>query len=199
MIASSVVQEVRRLLAQGEFSQRKIARIAGISRGTVGAIAAGKRSDRVRLRRAVEDESREPVGPLQRCPGCGGMVYMPCSLCRARALKAGSSKLPIRAWLKQPDEPLGLDLKEEDRARYEEILMRRESASDCQARREVARPGEGPRDEREERGDGLEIEDEDWELDPADLWDALEWEDEEPAIDYESVAAYDERLLPDSV
>jgi transcriptional regulator with XRE-family HTH domain len=42
MIATTVVDEIRRLLRQGRLSQRKIASRIGVSRGTVNAIALGK-------------------------------------------------------------------------------------------------------------------------------------------------------------
>ena len=210
MITPPVVQEVRRLLAKGNLSQRKIAGLTGISRGTVGAIAAGRRPDHVSLGRAAKDVFPEPAGPLQRCPGCGGMVYMPCRLCQARALKARSSKPPIPAWLMQLEEPLGLDLREDDRARYEEIRSQKVGASTSKTRCQADRTGEEPGIERGDLCSAFELEDDEWELDPAafgelsraDLWDAFEWEDwedDEPAIDYASVPAYEESLLPDSV
>lgn len=210
MIAPAVVQEVRRLLAKGNLSQRKIAGLTGISRGTVGAIAAGKRPDHESLGRAAKDEFPEPAGPLQRCPGCGGMVYMPCRLCHARALKARSSRPPIPAWLVQLDEPLGLDLREDDRARYEQIRSQKVDASTSKRGCQADQPGEGPRIERGDLCSAFEPEDDEWELNPAafgelsraDLRDAFEWEDwedDEPVIDYRSVPAYEEGLLPDSV
>lgn len=93
MIAVSKVDEIRQLLAEGRLSQRQIAKATGISRATVGAIAAGKRPDyslRQRPRDALEDE---PLGPLARCGGCGGLVHMPCRLCRIRALKEAERRL----------------------------------------------------------------------------------------------------------
>ena len=45
MIAHAMVGEIRRLLDEGLMSQRKIARRLGVSRGTVHAIARGKRPD----------------------------------------------------------------------------------------------------------------------------------------------------------
>ncbi len=199
MIAPSVVQEVRRLLAQGNLSQRKIAGITRISRGSVGAIASGKRSDHGSLRRAAKDELPAPTGPPQRCPGCGGMVYMPCRLCRTRALKAGSSQPPIPAWLMRLEEPLGLDLRNEDRARYEEIRLQKEDGCGSETRREADPAGESLWTERGDLCGAFEVEDDEWYLDPADLWDAFDWEDEEPVADYERVPAYDENLLPDCV
>jgi hypothetical protein len=83
MYTLAVVDEIRRLLDQGELSQRAIARRLGVSRKVVAAVAAGRR------------RSSEPVAPQPpklvatevlpvRCRGCGGLVYPPCRLCRAR-------------------------------------------------------------------------------------------------------------------
>jgi len=87
MISQAIVDQILRLLADGRMSQRKIARAVGVSRGTIGAIAKGHRP---RVRR-VEDRwgrSIRPLGPPKRCRGCGGLVFMPCLLCRVRELKA---------------------------------------------------------------------------------------------------------------
>jgi hypothetical protein len=186
------------LLAEGNLSQRKIARLTGISRGTVGAIAAGKRPDYPSSRRAAEDEPGEPAGPPRRCPGCGGMVYMPCRLCAARALKAAAAKPPVPTWLMQPEAPLGLELRAAERARYEEIRLRRMSASSLEPGAEAQGRGEDPEIARDRLSSAFEIEDDEWERDPAqfrelsrtDLWDAFEWEDEEPAIDSVNVQEF---------
>jgi len=87
MIASSVVKEIERLLSSGGHSQRQIAQQLGVSRGTVNAIARGKRPTPRRHRHARSEEIEAPMGPLTRCPGCGGLVLMPCLLCRVRAIK----------------------------------------------------------------------------------------------------------------
>jgi transcriptional regulator with XRE-family HTH domain len=183
MIAPSVVQNIRRLLAEGKLSQRKIARMAGISRGTVGAIAAGRWPDYESVRCAADDEFPEPAGPPQRCPGCGGMVYLPCRLCHTRSLQAGASKPLLPAWWMQPEEPLGLELRDEDRARYEEVRSRRVDSFGSETSGGVAQPGEGPRSEPDDLCGVFEVEEDAWELDPADLWDAFEWDEEDPAID----------------
>lgn len=86
MIEPSVVEEVRRLLAEGKLSQRKIASHIGISRATVGAIANGKRPD-YKPRPRSDDDPFQQSGPPKRCPGCGGVVYLPCRLCYVREVK----------------------------------------------------------------------------------------------------------------
>jgi len=86
MIACEVVDEIKRLLEEGSLSQRRIARQLGVSRGTVHAIARGKRPDYRPREREQEDDSVSPHGPWRRCPTCGGMVQMPCLACRVRAM-----------------------------------------------------------------------------------------------------------------
>lgn len=79
MLPAAVVDEVRRLLVEGRLSQRQIARRTGVSRGTVAAIASGRRQ------RPAEEPGGPPGGyprgkPV-RCPGCGARVQMPCLAC----------------------------------------------------------------------------------------------------------------------
>jgi hypothetical protein len=114
MIAMELVEEITRLLAEGRLSQRSIARLTGVSRGTIGAIASGKRP----APREKPEEEEMPTGPPQRCPGCGGYVYLPCRLCRVRdALRKESpTRIPDR-----PFEPIRLELTEEQHARYERL------------------------------------------------------------------------------
>lgn len=85
MLVQAQVDEIRKLLAAGGRSQREISKLTGVSRGTIGAIAAGKRRDRAP---APEENFSLRHGPLVRCPECGGKVYSPCILCRTRKLKA---------------------------------------------------------------------------------------------------------------
>jgi hypothetical protein len=123
MIEPQLVEQVERLLAEGKLSYRKIARFTGVSRGTIGAIASGRRRIQPRRMCFWEEEPTVPDVPPQRCPGCGGMVYMPCRLCRTRKEMA---KLPairalIRANALQPFTLLGLNLKPVHQERYEEV------------------------------------------------------------------------------
>lgn len=85
MISPEKIDEIRRLLADGTLSQRQIAALTGISRGTVGAVASGKRSDRLPQ---PTDDWDMPTGPIVRCASCGGRVIAPCRLCRVRELKS---------------------------------------------------------------------------------------------------------------
>ena len=88
MIATTVIDEIRRLLRKGALSQRKIASQIGVSRGTVNAIALGKRPETSPHWRHEDDGFVPPTGLPVRCPGCGGKVQMPCLLCYIRASKA---------------------------------------------------------------------------------------------------------------
>ena len=87
MIAPEVVDQIKRLLDEGNLSQRRIARQVGVSRGTVHAIARGKRTDSRPRKREQDDDFMLPRGPWDRCPTCGGMVQMPCLACRVRAMR----------------------------------------------------------------------------------------------------------------
>jgi len=87
MIAIAVEEEIRRLLDETEWSQRKIARNLGVSRGTVNAIARGKRPNYAARRQAPSEPFTIPSGLARRCPICGAKVQMPCLACQVRAWK----------------------------------------------------------------------------------------------------------------
>lgn len=108
MIAQEMVQEIRRLLAAGALSQRKIARVTGVSRATISAIASGKRPDNPP--RVRDEEEDRPLGPPVRCSGCGGRVYIPCRLCRVRAIKRREleRKKHLARFLRGDCRPVGL-------------------------------------------------------------------------------------------
>lgn len=96
MIELSLIKEAERLLAEGQLSQRRIAATVGISRATVGAIAAGRRPDYEAIRAARAGEL-EPSGPPARCPNCGGLVYTPCRLCQVRSMKNQEAEVARKA------------------------------------------------------------------------------------------------------
>jgi transcriptional regulator with XRE-family HTH domain len=122
VIAPDLIAEIQRLLAEGKLSQRKIAKLTGVSRGTVGAVANGKRQVQERKVDNWEAGLEPQPGPPQHCPGCGGLVYLPCRLCRTREFLATHSvpRLPNR-----PQGPLQFDLQEEHAARLRRLTARR--------------------------------------------------------------------------
>jgi hypothetical protein len=85
MIATAVVSEVERLLDEGRLSQRKIDSQTGVSRGTVNAIALGKRTLQEPRRLELDEDFFAPDAPIARCPTCGAKVRMPCLACLIRA------------------------------------------------------------------------------------------------------------------
>ena len=93
MLPLALVEEIRRLLEEGRLSQRKIATKLGVSRGTIGAIASGRRGiygrepDPDDLLLACQDLAAE------RCRECGAMVYKPCVLCNAREYQRRQQRL----------------------------------------------------------------------------------------------------------
>jgi hypothetical protein len=95
MIANALVEEVRRMLAEGRLSQRKIAQTMGVSRGTVNAIARGRRRDDFSRRRQHEEDGgfTPPRGMPTRCPGCGALTQMPCLVCYIRAKSVAKGPL----------------------------------------------------------------------------------------------------------
>jgi transcriptional regulator with XRE-family HTH domain len=127
MLAPAMVNEVQRLLTDGELSQRQIARLTGVSRGTVGSIASGKRPDYETLRRSEETDWEEPAGPPERCPGCGGMVYMPCRLCHAMKSRGKLARSSRKVKMVLSDVSCQLDLRPDHRVRYEEVRNWREA------------------------------------------------------------------------
>ena len=84
MISAATVEQVRRLLGEGGLSQRQIARHCGISRGTVNAIALGRRPSERRPNERPWQSFTPPQGIHKRCPGCGAKAQMPCLACYLR-------------------------------------------------------------------------------------------------------------------
>ena len=78
MINNIVIQKIQILLKQGEMSQRQIAKHIGVSRGTVQAVAKGKRT----LKTVNAASWVAPTGQPRRCPQCGSHVRMPCLACQ---------------------------------------------------------------------------------------------------------------------
>ncbi|MBX3426776.1 MAG: hypothetical protein KF688_13940 [Pirellulales bacterium] len=87
MLSIDVICEISRLLAAEELSQRAIARKLRVSRGIVQAIASGHRGIYGREHAVATARGGRDVRSPERCPGCGGLVFAPCRLCRARAYR----------------------------------------------------------------------------------------------------------------
>lgn len=92
MISPECESYVRTLLASGEFSQRVIAKRAGVARGTVDAIASGRRAGRAAryaVRTADGRLAWQPEDPerVDRCATCGHRVLMPCLACFVRSIR----------------------------------------------------------------------------------------------------------------
>ncbi|MEQ8209539.1 MAG: helix-turn-helix domain-containing protein [Lacipirellulaceae bacterium] len=92
MLSREIVLEVKRLLDEGGLSQRRIAKLLKVSRGTVGAIASNKRG--LHGREELPYVSLQLFAKLpSRCKKCGGYVYAPCLLCRAREYRRREEKI----------------------------------------------------------------------------------------------------------
>jgi hypothetical protein len=106
MLSPAIVEEVQRLLKEGKLSWRKIAGRTGVSRGSVHAIAHGRRAVRPRQPRDSADatgHSRSPgdaagrvrgvdmpigfEGPIGRCGRCGRRMVLPCRACHITHMK----------------------------------------------------------------------------------------------------------------
>jgi transcriptional regulator with XRE-family HTH domain len=87
MLPLATIKQIHLLLEQGELSQRQIAEMLEVSRGTVSAVASGRRG----LYGTAADAKEVGLnfeGATVRCPSCGAQVFMPCLLCRAREMCA---------------------------------------------------------------------------------------------------------------
>lgn len=95
MLPKATVEQVAHLLELGGHSQRQIAKLVGVSRGTVQSIASGRRG-----LHGLEPADESPqlsafVGPAERCPSCGAKVYKPCLLCRTREFSRRQRELQL--------------------------------------------------------------------------------------------------------
>lgn len=90
MLRKEKVKEIKRLLDAGGLSQRAIARQLGVARGTVNAIALGRRGLHGR---EIGGDCVDEL-PRGRCEECGFVGYVPCIVCQARSYQ---SRHPIPA------------------------------------------------------------------------------------------------------
>jgi transposase len=92
--ASRDAETVQRVLALKEegLSYRAIGERLGIHHNTAKNIVYKQHSGNV-LSTDEIDDVLSPSGTPTRCPGCGGLVYMPCKLCKIRTLVAHQKQL----------------------------------------------------------------------------------------------------------
>ena len=118
MISRVLVSRIEHLLAAGLSSHREIARISGVSRGSVGPIARGQHAHQRRSNHTPDapDELPRPIG---RCGICGARCELPCRACDARAAWAASFVRRLADKLNAVlEQPLELELKPQHHARY---------------------------------------------------------------------------------
>jgi len=119
MLSDAIVEQVGAML--GWQSDREIALACHIARDSVARIRAGKWRGK---RTPSKPPERDPEAPYERCNVCGHRVQMPCLVCPAIAAREelirtlGQWHRKIRAG---DVEPLGLELRPDDQARYEQV------------------------------------------------------------------------------
>jgi hypothetical protein len=96
MVTVDQILRVKSLLERGAF-QSKIRRATGLSCTTVRRIADGKLDYRLGTSRFnFTSIIHNETATAERCPGCGGMVYMPCVLCTIRnAVQGPNSNVEV--------------------------------------------------------------------------------------------------------
>lgn len=86
MITRHDVKVIQRLASQG-ISQLEISRRTGISRDTIRTVING-RHPLSHISESNEDSHLRHVNrPVERCPGCGRLIEMPCRACQAKAYR----------------------------------------------------------------------------------------------------------------
>lgn len=122
MLTAATIQRILDLLAQGNLTDRQIARLTGVSRASVTRIARGYRPHSPQPRRSSPSPSPKPADSPQRCPHCGAKVYLPCRRCRLeRQFRAGRVPL-LPAW---PETDLQLQLSDAQLHRYHHLHLSR--------------------------------------------------------------------------
>ena len=97
MLSLVMIEKIEWLLRSADLSQRQVAMRLGVSRGSVAAIARGKRSAKQQrsasaLQIASKDQHAPQIVPdfdavPVRCPSCGCRVYLPCLVCHLRKME----------------------------------------------------------------------------------------------------------------
>lgn len=81
-----MVHWIKRLAGEG-LSQRAINRATGVSRETIRRILSGAHAENPLRDTLYDIDNPIFTGPVERCPGCGAKVYMPCLACQVRKQK----------------------------------------------------------------------------------------------------------------
>ena len=105
MLPLAKVQEIKRLLDEGDLSQRRIAKQLEVSRGVVAAIANGRRG--LHGRESTHRDEDLELGPPERCPKCGhlgahALCLLPGDGVRQSATGAASPARRQRSQSSQP-------------------------------------------------------------------------------------------------
>jgi len=109
--------EVLSALAGG-VSQREAARRTGVARDTVRKLARGEHPLQLSATRA----DGSTLTPTEKCPGCGRRIEMPCRACRAESYR----KQHPRPAGGDDRQPLRMDLRPSEAARYAKLLERKQ-------------------------------------------------------------------------
>jgi hypothetical protein len=85
MLSQNIINCAVELLKDGALSKRAVAAKLGISRGTVFAIANGShKSHGAAVSKCELPDQPDISMPIERCPTCRYLVFVPCLICRAR-------------------------------------------------------------------------------------------------------------------
>lgn len=126
LISAHVIRQVEELLKKSGLSRRAIAKQIGISRSVVNKVAAGEVTSVERFTREAKRQSPTNVGEY-RCSTCGGKTTrFPCAKCYVETIRP--SLEPLQA----PPESsvvVGLELRPEHRAAYEDVRRWRREAT----------------------------------------------------------------------
>jgi hypothetical protein len=122
---------VEELLRQDNLSKRKIALVAGVSRGTVLAVARGERTSADAPADAELPIASPSMDTTAWCPECGAMATQPCVACRARNAKEKTGR---EKGAEEAPADFTLHLTPEQQARYEQVAAAHDET--CQPRTE---------------------------------------------------------------
>jgi predicted XRE-type DNA-binding protein len=88
MLENATIRKILHLIEQKTMSQRQIAKRLGVSRGTVQAVAHGKRTEHTPAVKVATWVA--PTGKPKRCRICGSYAKTPCLACQLYKLPQDS-------------------------------------------------------------------------------------------------------------